>query len=1242
MRAIRRRATSIRRVSNDGASRARCANGRLLMVVFYASLAPSHRARARDRTIPEARAPRHKKGDSRSVATGFDDARRSTMVRSLAQRANADCTKGSVTFNGSGARAGGVQGVGADSRAPMVTLDAPRMSAAALDGARAPLASGAPASAANGVPSAPRAVASSPGASGEDAAPRKKQVVLYKAGRTKKRKKKHSSTHSSTNKRSGEYGGEITAATGDVTAALTSPGSASAVGSAVTRSLGPPTLEVEMTKRRRVTDPEAPNVAIPDREGGETAAACDSSVAVQATARVAGPSKSRKSKKAVVRSARSALTDLVYQRRKQAGISAEQAKALAIERDRCRRETNARVVYRKVEVVRIEEERAKGLFFTWPNFHASQILDEASSWAATRLSESSIRSYRSYWKKLLLWQFRDYLKEPNDRLHPYLFCSTQIKRFVSECFAPHQRALDECERHDLNSDLRFGTGGLKSARTALVAWFEFARSRDSAQIALASSRLTEATSTGDKVASANALNAQSNVLYMLTLPAERNSLDVHKLGIWNNTKREGTLYSRSIASGGKVSGQFGRPAEILGSVNTTENDTIASYLAQARTRDATGFTALQTVSAYIALAEGFFARPGDVDELKLANVGVVSSVDMPASLVAPPMVWVMFDAHKGSIDTAKPAFKWAIRHRDVRRCPVFHLMESIAVNFHFLGVPLVNIVERDTSHERARKYSKSVDADVLLSRAPVKMISWHGRHVFFQGRSGVAATWTDEHPFDAVVGEDLELRRAKKLRKASAKKSTAREREIDDFMKGNNSTIAKSLCSIRKEEYVLTQGESRVVNTHLMHRRGAAANRALRHGANHDGVEKLGGWDRPDVMAAHYIMYPEHSALVAAAGCDGNRLLYYLDYCRDDLVVPASLQKRLFPWIEQVEEQVKHFQAEGWPDALQDAKIENMIEFLRHARVALWQDWALLRALDERDFPKNFEPSEDWSFWTSGFFQEAREEWTSLCEVAKSRVAKQLRVPEHIQVLEAGGSLDTLQRLAYQTAERIRTVATDVERGTNATNATNAKCDAITCAMEAMQKRMDDLTRCVLANSAGGNVGVMATVTASPAATATVTASPAPPPTIDDLKDLGAKSVTSVMEANLAEAVDAWFQFEQLGAHAGLDVPARKHVNDRKYQHALWYRALSRWAEDMTHGAAGSTHRKTLAYADLLVKAKTNGPADGIRGIYNDFVNDLKHARSVTGVPKEVIIQRQVTALINKFTALVYPMSTTQ
>ena len=150
-------------------------------------------------------------------------------------------------------------------------------------------------------------------------------------------------------------------------------------------------------------------------------------------------------------------------------------------------------------------------------------------------------------------------------------------------------------------------------------------------------------------------------------------------------------------------------------------------------------------------------------------------------------------------------------------------------------------------------------------------------------------------------------------------------------------------------------------------------------------------------------------------------------------------------------------------------------------------------------------------------------------------------MPEHVQVLEAGGSLDTLQRLAYQTAERIRTVATDVETGTNATS---AKCDAITAAMEAtfesMQNRMDELTRCVLENSAGGNIEVMATVTASPAPPP-----PRPPPTIDALKELGAKSVTSVTETNLAEAVDLWFEFEELAAHAGLNDQARTYVKER-------------------------------------------------------------------------------------------------
>ena len=855
----------------------------------------------------------------------------------------------------------------------------------------------------------------------------------------------------------------------------------------------------------------------------------------------------------------------------------------------------------------VAEEFAAGMVEPW--FHATKLEQRVFEIAqrTDRYSPVSLNSYKTYVKKYCIWAFRSWRDEPRgERVHPYMLSAAQVTRFVREVGMVGGKEASGGADADANNadvsarlrerywDISFDLSGINSARVALT----FLRD----MFALVEDEMRETWKANDATR-----EHLRDARYALIHVDDRAHWTVFKMKIWGEKSQALTKVHRSLAAnGGKAKGQFSKMTQVMESISTKEVSTLSDWLCDARHESPDLFAHMLVVTSHVLMIEGFMARPQDLRTMRYASVGVLDTSEMthtPFSRLQSP-VYIDLAMHKGSQDTAKSITRWAVRHADVQRCPIYALMSMMALNFSFLGVPPPDVAARDKAHTRAKAYSKSVDKTALLNSDDHDLISWHARHIFCA-----------QH-----CTKDVELRIEQKAALQNVdqndlgrKKSKTTTVKWSDEVELIDSTLGKMLNKIRTDSYVESGGTGTAVYNHLLHRRGSAANRAVLHGASFSNVDVLGGWSSDKVMTSHYIVVPPPSALIAAAGCDATRGMYYLEYGRDTLNVPLALQEKLFPWLEEFRAQIEIYKQTKWPGNLEDEKATQLLGFLKFTRVALWQDWAVMAALDEQ---KNLEASAKWSFWQTVFFRDAGEDWVRLREEARALTSDaSLRIPKHVQSFMDGGVGDAMAQVALNAVSALQTLKCEVSQLREAHAAQQASMAAF---KEALTTDIVDEVRRVIAECPA--VGAPQEPCAGAPSASVRSGVSAHVDQRQEFEKLRAKSTPTAMGQDIENAVQAWEDLMSWSANTPMEpdlkTDVQKHFQGQIY-HALWYRTIRRWVQDRSGDQQKpdkkSTKRMKDAFENLYRASRGKWGTTGMMEAYELFKKDIKRSRAEVG-----------------------------
>lgn len=355
-------------------------------------------------------------------------------------------------------------------------------------------------------------------------------------------------------------------------------------------------------------------------------------------------------------------------------------------------------------------------------------------------------------------------------------------------------------------------------------------------------------------------------------------------------------------------------------------------------------------------------------------------------------------------------------------------------------------------------------------------------------------------------------------------------------------------------------GVGHALSAKLLHRRQLAVTKSMSLGAAEGDLRTLGGWNRADAMRDAYAHGPPVGGLLGQAGCDVSVGMYYLDYDRDRLQVSPDLERRVFPWIEDVERRANELADDA--DLDPDRRVHPFLNCLREMRVVLLQDFAMQRAL-EMEAPGADATVEDdvmdtaelpgrrparWSMWKSlgvGVFVDERgeeiPEWTALVAAARASVREGI-VPERTR-------LDT------------EFVKKDVMRAMNecaqASVVTTRRLDDLTGIQRSQGEAIEEIQKSMEALVEALRVDTRAFAGLAPAAPAAVGARDA----FHD-PDPGAWQplLKAVAPARFGEdpvaACDAWKQIERFTWSS----KQPGSVEDAKYRYAMFYRAMEGWA----------------------------------------------------------------------------------
>ena len=337
-------------------------------------------------------------------------------------------------------------------------------------------------------------------------------------------------------------------------------------------------------------------------------------------------------------------------------------------------------------------------------------------------------------------------------------------------------------------------------------------------------------------------------------------------------------------------------------------------------------------------------------------------------------------------------------------------------------------------------------------------------------------------------------------------------------------------------------------------------------------------------MQDSYILGPAPRGLCGVAGCDASVGLYWTEYDRDRLHVPDSMLRRVFPWVEEIEEracEIRDAEIASGGDC--DVKIMTFLACLRALRRVLLQDLAFQRAAEVeeiergdamdpddaaeananalREFPGR--PPPTWSMWSSpmgvGVFVDDKgeelPEWAALVADARQRMQGK-SIPDRVRVRSEFIVKDVGRHMA-DSARHNESLRDDVQR--------------VEHKMLGMEHKMDDLVDLVehvraligqgqgqIQSPADANALVNVGAASGPASVARPSADPDPEEWAPLLKMVSPKK----FEEDVVAACDAWARLQRLE----WTQQQPNQISDANYRYALFYRAIEGWA--VTSGLA--------------------------------------------------------------------------
>ena len=812
-------------------------------------------------------------------------------------------------------------------------------------------------------------------------------------------------------------------------------------------------------------------------------------------------------------------------------------------------------------------------------------------------NENTLRTYKTYLHKFCAWAFRDWTADSAGLRHPYHLSAARLERFVEACFSPTSRPdaqeLEGDAERSGYTDVHFGVSGLKNCMSACTVMWKSLREHDAHM--KEEWRKESEGDDAERAAAARMKLDDDEDGWAFISRLDKNVVEVSKLGIWAQKKSESVATNRSLAAGGRPRGGFGNTAEILRPITTDENVVFTEWVRDSWATNASGFLTVQTVAAVTRVCEHFLARPGEVLSMKLADISVVDASTVSNGVIRAPYVLLTTHKHKASMATSKSETRTALRHCDVASCGIGALLEAIWANFALAGYPEIDLGARDDSHSRATHYPDEVDATALLRVGSRKMVRWHGRHIFPRDRV-------------AAAGETNFLSAATH---ADAK---------DDMVSFDVRMIQSVLNKIREETYTearvraleereedATAAPRSSVDAHTMHRRATTGNRMLLRGASVRCVDDLAGWLDNKVSKQHYLHVPECQGLISAAGCNAAARAYYLEYERDTLEVSNHLRALLFPWVSQLQAAAKRFNISGWPEGLADAKIEGFLDFLEYGRRVLWQDWAISRALAERDSHATEDAGDaEWLFWNIPLFQEAGPDWEALCDEARRRVQDPAcRIPKYVD----DGSRESEERfVAYAQASH------DLAKTTHAH--VRQMGDDVRDLRAEFESRMKAVEDTVSAQLREFMAAVPAACQAAASAPA-VSVEPAPASadsgvTYDELIRIGKGCTPGAFKNDVVDACNSWEKLQRL-AEGVTDKKCREYMNGKRYGMRDFVCVLRRVAEDVEAKSDDNTTARRDAALRKLQAAARARHANGLFDMLNKFNAGLQAVRATEG-----------------------------
>jgi hypothetical protein len=798
-----------------------------------------------------------------------------------------------------------------------------------------------------------------------------------------------------------------------------------------------------------------------------------------------------------------------------------------------------------------DRERAAGV----PDEYRFEVLLEQAKAAASQrarpVSATSLCTYLPTWRRWMSWAFDDWLErgggavagedaeggdgvDDNDGyargllMNPYKMDVARIERFVCDRFGAEGK-----------DGLTFTVSIAKTNKSALVnlaeafAWLDAQRFKQ---------RREEVENMGPRrpderrAAEMELHRLSADTRWRLCWPDDLRKF-ISGLEVWWKKKREVGAALKELSKGGAGKSKFNEVDALARSLDNRELHYLHEWIRAARSTSASDYAKWARVRWFILAAEAFLTRPGELFSLRRAQLKMHTLYE--GMLGAGTELFVLeMPTQKGSQDTTTPVNRYALRHRDVRCCAISALAECLFISFHGEGGKTLQVAERVTAAQHAQTIRDEKTRAAFEAHVEGEQLLWRWQLDL------VCPGKTDRDPPDV-----------QKLRDA-----VRGMRLHEEQSSGAESWARVCLCD------------------KLLHRRAVSVTKATMNGAPESDLRQNGGWAKADAMQDAYILGPAPRALCALAGCDASVGLYWTDYDRDRLHVPDSMQRRVFPWIEDVEKRACEIRdAEVASDRDYDVRIMPFLACLRALRRVLLQDLAFQRAAELEEIERGDAVDPDdaaeaeanalrefagrpppmWSMWSSslgvGVFVDDKgeelPEWAALVADARQRM-KGKPIPDRVRVRSEFIVKDVGRHMADASRQN-ESLRADVQR---------------------VEHKMDDLVETVRAligqvqgqiqSPADANVLANVGAALGPASDARPTADPDPEEWALLLKSVSPKK----FEEDVVAACNAWAQLQRLEWRR----QQPNQINDANYRYALFYRAIEGWAltSGLTRAAA--------------------------------------------------------------------------